>query len=59
MLPLGVMELAHHRGFTGRLGHQQLGLGSVTQQRQKNYVKVRRAKKVASEKPAFSGKNSS
>ena len=28
MLPLGIMELAHHRGFAGRLGHRQMRLES-------------------------------
>ena len=36
MLPLGIMELAHHRGFTGRLGHRQMRLGSGVQERPKD-----------------------
>ena len=59
MLPLGIMELAHHRGFTSRLGHRQLGLGSGVQQRPKDQFKVRRVKKVASENPVANGENGS
>ena len=59
MLPLGIMELAHHRGFAGRLGHRQMRLGNGVQERPKNQVKVRRVKKVASEKPVVNGENSS
>ena len=36
MLPLGIMELAHHWGFTGRLGHRQMRLGSGVQERPKD-----------------------
>ena len=59
MLPLGIMELAHHRGFIGRLGHRQLRLGSGVQQKPKDQFKVRRVKKVASENPVVNGENGS